>query len=189
MVLAAAMLLAFLMSGAITTAITQTPKPTPGAVPQHQKAMQGMSEMMGGPHHLLAMAYRENLATFARVLQTQSTHSDTVNLDLARPAVAEMRRSFDQMRQHHHAHMMTMMHDHTDSTMSSEMQHMEAHLTAIGEHLTLLEAVVNESAPDPKDVSDHTTQILKECDGMSTMPANHMPHQAMPAKAKPHPGK
>jgi hypothetical protein len=178
MVPTAAGLLALLMSGATATGMAQTPPPPPGKMP-HQEGMQGMpgmSGMMGGPHHVLAMAYRDNLATFARALQGQVTQSKTVDLDLARPAVAEMRRSFDQIQQHHQAQM-TMMGDTTKTPMSGMMQHMETHLTALAEHLTALEAEVNAGTPDPKKVSEHTTEILKECAGMSAMPAKAKPHQ------------
>ncbi len=173
-VLAAASLLALLMSGATATGMAQTPTPPPGKMPQHQEGMPGMSGMMGGPHHVLAMAYRENLATFARALQGQVTQSKIVNLDLARPAVAEMRRSFDQMQQHHQAQM-TMMGDQTKPPMSGTMQHMETHLTALSEHLTALESEVNASTPDPKKVSEHTTELLKQSAGMSAMPAKPKP--------------
>ena len=176
---AAVGLLALLMSGVTATGIAQAPTPTPAKMPQHQdsmKGMQSMSGMMEGPHHVLAMAYRDNLATFARALQEQVTKSKTVNLDLARPAVAEMRRSFDQMKQHHQAQM-AMMGDQTKPAMSGTMQQMESHMTALGEHLTALESEVNASTPDPKKVSEHATEILKQCADMSAMHGKAKPHQ------------
>jgi hypothetical protein len=175
---AAAAVLALFMSSATTPGMAQAPKPSPAKENQHHegmKGMQGMSGMMGEPHHLLAMAYRDNLATFARALRGQITHSKTVNLDLARPAVAEMRRSFDQMRQHHQAQT-TMMGASADSAKAGAMQHMETHMTALGEHLTALESEVNAATPDPGKVSEHTSEILKQCAGMSAMPAKDKPH-------------
>jgi cytochrome c556 len=178
MVPAAAGLLALLMSGP-TAVVAQVPTPSPGKMPQQQdsmKKMQAMGAMTEGPHHVLAMAYGENLARFAQALQAQVTKSTTVNLDLARPAVAEMRRSFDQMKQHHQAQM-SMMGDQTKPPMAGMMQEMETHLTALGNHLTALESEVNASTPDPKKVSEHTTEILKLCAGMSAMHANAKPDQ------------
>lgn len=174
---AAAGLLALLMSGASAPAAPQTPTPPPGKMPQQQEAMKGMDGMggmMGGPHHVLAMAYRDNLATFARALQGQVARSKKVDLDLARPAVAEMRRSFNQMQQHHQAQM-TMMADHAKPPMSGSMQHMETHVSALNEHLTALEAELNAGTPDPKKVTEHATEILKQADGMSAMPAKAKP--------------
>jgi hypothetical protein len=179
MALAAAILLAAIMSGAIATTMAQTTTPSPAKMPQHQepmKGMQGMSSMMEGPHHVLAMAYRDNLATFARALRAQVSQSKSVNLDLARPAVAEMRRSFDQMEQHHQAQM-AMMGDQTKPAMSGMIQQMESHMTALGEHLTALESEVNASTPDPKKVSEHTTEILKQCADMPAMHGKAKPHQ------------
>jgi len=179
MVPTAAGLLALLMSAITTIGMAQAPTPTPAKMPQHQEGMngmQGMSGMMEGPHHVLAMAYRDNLATFARALRAQVTQSKTVNLDLARPAVAEMRRSFDQMKQHHLAQM-TMMGDQTEPAMSGTMQQMETHIAALNEHLTALESEVNASTPDPKKVSEHTTEILKQCAGMSARSGKAKPHQ------------
>ena len=172
---AAAGLLALLTSGAAATA--QAPTPPPAKMPQHpegMKGMEGMSSMMGGPHHVLAMAYRDNLATFARALQGQVARSKSVDLDLARPAVAEMRRSFDQMQQHHQAQM-TMMAEHAKPPMSGSMQHMETHVSALSEHLTALEAELSAGTPDPKKVTGHTTEILKQVAGMPGMPVKAKP--------------
>ena len=74
-----------------------------GATP----APAGMQGMMAGPHHALAMAYGENLATFARAVHADASRSNMVSTELARPATAEMRRSFDQMKAHHQAQMST----------------------------------------------------------------------------------
>ena len=175
---AVASLLALLMSSAAATGMAQTP--APAKMPQHQegmkgmKGMQGMSGMMGEPHHVLAMAYRDNLATFAQALRGQVNHSETVDLDLARPAVAEMRRSFDQMQQHHQAQL-AMMGDSPKPAMSEAMQHMETHVTALATHLSALEAEVQTSAPDPKKVLEHASQILKNGAGMSMMPPKDKP--------------
>ncbi len=68
----------------------------------------GAAKMMSGPHHALAMAYGESLATFARALNADASQSQAVNVDLARPATIEMRRSFDQMTVHHQAQMANM---------------------------------------------------------------------------------
>jgi hypothetical protein len=174
---AAAGLLALLISGAAAPAATQSPTPPPGKMPQHpegMKDMESMSGMMGGHHHVLAMAYRDNLVTFARALQGQGARSKAVDLDLARPAVAEMRRSFDQMQQHHQAQM-TMMADHAKPPMAATMQHMETHVSTLSKHLTALEAELNADTPDPKKVTEHATEILKQAAGMSAMPAKAKP--------------
>ena len=124
---------------------------------------------MDGPHQALAMAYRDNVATFARAVQRQATLAKTVDLDLARPAVLEMRRSLGQVQQHQQAQM-TMMGDQMK-------QHTDTHLTALNEHLTALETELSGTVPDPKKVAAHATEILHQCAGMSSLPAEAKAHQ------------
>jgi len=180
MVPAVATLVAVLMTGATAAVMAQNAKPLPDKMTQHKKDlkdMRGMNGTLGGAHYALVMAYRDNLVTFAQALRRDVNRSDSVNVDLARPAVAEMRRSFDQVREHHQAQM-KLMRDHADPAMSELMQHMNTHLTTLAEHLTLLESVVNGSRPDAKDVVGHTNEILKECAEMSAMAAKAAPHHA-----------
>ena len=182
MVSATAAILALLMSVAASTSTAQTSKPTPGKMPQHQdgmkgmKDMQGMHGMMGGPHQVLAMAYRDNLVTFARALRGQVNETKSVRLDFARPAVSEMRRSFDQMKEHHQAQMKVMA-DRSDPPKPQMMQQMDAHFAALGEHLTALESEIGASMPEYKKVSEHTTVILKQCAEMSEMHGTSKPHK------------
>jgi cytochrome c556 len=178
---ASAALLAVLMGGAATAGLAQTPAPPPGRKPQHQEAMKGMehmpgmSAMMNMPHHVLAMAYRDNLVTFAKAVRGQIAQSKTVDVDLARPAVAEMRRSFDQLKQHTGAQM-SIMSDSAKKAMAGMMQRMETHTGALAEHLSALESEVGGSMPDPGKVTEHTSEILKLCAAMSAMPAKAKPH-------------
>ncbi len=76
----------------------------PGSMPMAN----GAAAMMSGPHHALAMAYGESLATFARAVNADASQSHIVNVELARPATLEMRRSFEQMKVHHAAEMAPM---------------------------------------------------------------------------------
>lgn len=170
----------FLMCGLTVAAPAQGPATPPKMIPQKEsmKRMPAMSGMMEGPHHVLAMAYRENLITFAQALHGEVAHATTVNMDVATPAVAEMRRSFDQMTEHHKAQMGTMSAPPTAS-MSAMMTQMETHLTALGAHLTELEAEVKAATPDPKKVSEHTAEILKHGAEMSAMHAKAKPATPM----------
>jgi len=145
-----------------------------GAVAQHEQHGQmksgsmDMSKMMQEPHHVLAMAYHQNLATFAKALHEQATRASSVNVEFARAAVAEMRRSFDQMKQHHHEHMQTMSAEmHTQ--MSGMMQQMETHQTELNTQLTALEQEVQPTTPDAKKVSTLATSVHTHLDAMSKM--------------------
>lgn len=108
------------------------------------------------PHHVLAMAYHQNLAAFAKALHEQATSAGTLNIDFARTAVSEMRRSFDQMKQHHKEHMEGMsaeMHAKMGAKMSGMMDKMQTHQADLNTQLTALEQEVNSSSPDAKKIS------------------------------------
>lgn len=129
------------------------------------KARRDTQRTMQGPHQTLAMAYRDNLANFARALRQQVNASKTVNLDLARPAVAEMRRSFEEMRTHHRSQLASM----SDQAMPSAAmkEQVETRLSSLGEHLSALNAEVNLGSPNANSVSTHLTEIINQCAGMS----------------------
>jgi len=61
---------------------------------QHQCMQMEMSKT--APNHLLAMAYLQNMAAFAKLLRDQVQQDNSVNGAFARDVVAEIRRSFDQ---------------------------------------------------------------------------------------------
>ena len=163
---------------------------------KHSAAMprsNGMAGMMSGPHHVLAMAYGENLASFARAVNVDVKRSNMVNVELAQPATAEMRRSFDQMKTHHQAQMAaagSMMSDSNamsrsarrDSMMKTSMPNhsaqmmkmddMQAHMTSIETHLGMLESEVGATSPNATKVVAHTAEILKACASAMRMPMN-----------------
>jgi len=125
-------------------------------------------EMAHEPHHVLAMAYHRNLATFAKALHDQTAKASSVNVEFARTAVAEMRRSFDQMKQQHQACMQAMSAE-MQAKMKDKMQQMEPHQSQLNEQLTALEQEVQSAAPDPKKVSTLASNVLTHLDAMSKM--------------------
>jgi hypothetical protein len=154
----------------------QSSEQSQGKVPEHQKGMMDMSAMMQEPHHVLAMAYKDNLVNFAKALHHEANQTKPINPEFARTAVAEMRRSFDLMQEHHQDHMKAM-DEQMKSHMADMMKQMDAHHASIGEHLTALEKEVHAAAPDSKGVSEHAAEILKQCDGMSKMHGGMMEHK------------
>ena len=128
--------------------------------------------MANEPHHVLAMAYHQNLAAFAKVLHEQTARASSVNVEFARAAVAEMRRSSDQMKQHHQEHMQTMsaeMRAKMSGQMSEMMQQMETHHTELNTQLTALEQEVQATTPDAKKVSTLAASVHTHLDAMSKM--------------------
>ena len=139
--------------------------------PQSDKmdmSMMDMSKMMQEPHHVLAMAYQQNLAAFAKALHEQTAQATSVNVEFASAAVAEMRRSFDQMQQHHQEHMKTMSAE-MHAKMGAMMQQMETHRTELNTQLTALEQEVQSATPDAKKVSTLAADVQTHLDAMSKM--------------------
>lgn len=132
----------------------------------HNKGMgsEHMMAMGNEPHHMLAMAYHKNVATFAKTLEQQAK-GGTVNVAFARAAAAEMRRSFDQMQVHHADHMKTMPAD-MQAKMQSMMQQMETHRTEMKTSLQSLETEVGLATPDAKKVSALALSVSTHCEAM-----------------------
>ena len=132
--------------------------------------------MTNEPHHVLAMAYHQNLATFATALHEQSVPAGTVNVEFARAAVTEMRRSFVQMKQHHQEHMKMMttdMHGKMSPDMHARMNEMmpkmETHQMELDKQLTALELEVQSAAPNGKQVSTLAASIHAHLEAMAKM--------------------
>lgn len=137
-------------------------------------------KMTNEPHHVLAMAYHRNLATFATALHEQSVPAGPVNVTFARTAVTEMRRSFVQMKQHHQDHMKTMTTD-MHAKMSEMMTKMEKHQMELNTQLSALELEVQLASPNAKQVSSLAASIHAHLEAMSKM---HQECQAGQMKMK-----
>ncbi|MBL0170180.1 MAG: hypothetical protein IPP90_05505 [Gemmatimonadaceae bacterium] len=109
-----------------------------------------------GQHQAVVLASADSLAAAARALQQQASGSKFANLGQARSTVAEMRRLFALMQQHHQAQvallgedMKSMMGDDMTQPKSAAtkpmkpavtmMQQTEVQLTALKDHLGELE--------------------------------------------------
>lgn len=127
-----------------------------------------MMDMGNEPHHVLSMAYHHNLATFAGALRDLTAKATSVNVDFARSASSEMRRSFDQMKQHHQECMQTMSAEQ-HAMMKDAMEQMDTHHTELNNQLTALDREVQLDAPDPKKVSALAVSITSHLDAMAKM--------------------
>ena len=140
----------------------------------HEHGSMDMNKMMQEPHHVLAMAYAENLARFAKALRDQVDATKSVDAEFARAAVGEIRRSFDTMQQHLAEHSKTMSADHGNHT--GAMQAMNAHVSAIRQSLTMLEREIEAAAPQASKVSERAAEIIKHIDEMSHSHGGHKGH-------------
>lgn len=140
--------------------------------PQQKPGSMDMSTMMQEPHHVLAMSYMQNLATFAKALRDQVDSTKTVDAEFARAAATEMRRSFDSMQQHMADHMKSMPAD-MQSHMGMIMNEMDTHVSAIKQSLTALEREIQVETPSASKVSASAGEIVKHLDEMGHSHADH----------------
>ena len=151
---------------------TQKPSPSTGVQGkkpmQHDMSKMDMSAMMNEPHHVLAMAYMQNMGTFAKTLHSQAEGSSPLDATFARAAVAEIKRSLDQMEEHHGEHM-KMMSEEMRSHMASMMKDMDMHHSMLKDAVSALEKDVRADHPDSKQVAADSATVLKHLDEMSKM--------------------
>jgi len=138
---------------------------------QHDMSKMDMSKMVNEPHHALAMAYMQTLGTFAKTLHNQAEGGSPLNAKFARAAVAEIKRSLDQMEEHHGEHM-KMMSEEMRSHMAAMMKDMETHRSMLKDAVSALEKDVKADQPDSKQVAADSANVLKHLDEMSKMHAD-----------------
>jgi len=135
---------------------------------QHDMSRMDMSGMMNEPHHALAMAYMQNIGTFAKTLHNQAKGGGPLDAKFARAAVAEIKRSLDQMEEHHGEHM-KMMSEEMRSHMAAMMKDMEVHRSMLKDAVSALEEDVRADQPDSRQVAADSANLLKHLDEMSKM--------------------
>lgn len=129
----------------------------------------GMSSMMNQPHAALAMAYGQSIGTFAKALHKQAVGSSSpLDATFARAAVAEIRRSLDQMDAHHGEHM-KMMSEAMRANMAAKIKDMDMHHSMLKDAVVALEKDVQANPLDAKQVAADSRNVLKHLDEMSKM--------------------
>lgn len=199
---------ALLLAGAVSTRAQHEhgqPKPSPPSGQQGNKQMDmqhasmNMSKMIDDGHDVLAMAYMQNVAAFARTLKDRVDSAKSVDGDFARAAVAEMRRSFDTMQQHMTEHKKTMpaemqsqggMQSHAGmqppsgtqsgagtQSQGAMMQGEDQHLLELRQTLELLEREVDSDAPRANKISERAAAIIKHIEMMAMSSGGHKDHK------------
>ncbi|MEK8023207.1 MAG: hypothetical protein AAB229_05300 [Candidatus Hydrogenedentota bacterium] len=135
---------------------------------EHRDMTKHMRDSAREPHHMLAMAYKSNLMTFARILQQPAGRSEAVDTTMARSAVMEMRRSFEMLKQHHSDHERTMS-DDMKVRMSKMTQQMDTRIATIDSRLDELELEVSYSVLNARNISELSRKIVHECNHIASM--------------------
>jgi len=161
---------------AVTMAVLLT---SSGTLAQHkygqsgQKKVEGtdmkseMSTMMQSPHHMLMMAHMKSMSEFATTLRDQPVKPNSLDVEFARAAVAELRHNLDAMEAIHQKHMQTM-----SAEMQSKMQmmkKMDNYRAMLKDQVSALENDVRADTPDSKLVAAHANALLKQIGMMSKM--------------------
>jgi len=139
-----------------------TPKPTPATATTTQNTKVMVSE----PNYVLATAYNESMVAFADALNGQTVGGGAVDVDFARAAVDEMRRSFDQMKKYNEAYMKTISAE-VRAQSTATMQTLETQRADLNAQLTSLETEVKLDKPDAKKVATLAASVHTQLDAMT----------------------
>lgn len=147
------------------TAVTAQQASPPASA---KKLSYGQLTMANEPHHLLAMAYQQNILVFVQAVENQMPGANPVNVEFARAAVDEMRRSFDRMKEHQKDHMDSMSAEMRTAT-SAMVKNMETHQSGLNTELAAMEDEVKLTTPDAKKLATLAGNVHKHLDAMSKM--------------------
>ena len=126
-----------------------------------------MSMMMNEPHHVLAMAYKETVATFAKALRGQA-EAGSLSSDFARAASSEISRGIDQVDDHYREHLKTLSAE-MRSKMAAMVKEMDLRISKLKDASRVLEKDVREYTLNSKKIATDSDEILKQLDDMPKM--------------------
>ncbi len=130
--------------------------------------MMDMTEMMKSPHKTVMMAYRQNALSFARVLWDLSSDGKIEDVDLARNAFAELKRSMEKMDEIHKSKMIKMdkMSPEMTEKMKPMMEKMNAEKAAVMVHINALEKALQANSPNAQEVEMHSAALVMQFEKM-----------------------
>ncbi len=150
-----------MLSITTATAFAQDKKMEMKPMPGMDMGM-GMEQMHKRPHHKMMMAYHHNAIAFAQTLWDMSSGEKIEDVDLARTAFGEMKRSLDRMEEMHQTGMASM--DKMDTAMMEKMKpmmdKMKADSSVLKTYVMMLDKLLKAKNPDVREVEMHTAVIL-----------------------------
>jgi len=140
-------------------------------MPMKPMPMEGMDMPMmpKDGHQALMMAFHHNAVAFTRALWEMSSEGSIQNVELARAAFAEVKRSLEKMEEVHQMHKSTMgkMDPAMMEKMKPMMEKMEAEKAALKGHIQALEAVMQGASPRASEIEMHAAAILLRLEKMN----------------------
>jgi len=134
-----------------------------------------MAKMHADGHHAMMMAYHHNAMAFTKALWDMTADGKIEDINMARAAFAEMKRSLEKMDEIHKMHM-TMM-PKMDSAMMEKMkpmmEKMDAEKAALKGHVQALESALQSNSPNAPEIEMHAAAILLRLEKMD-MPEKKM---------------
>lgn len=151
--------------------------------PGMQGGMPGCNKMvmMHNPEKVLMMAYHQNVVTFGKALEKMARQRERVPPEFARTALAEMRRSVEQIEKYRAGALAGMPAEMKGGDMQKMM---DEHLVNVKTQLRELDELAKSDTISSKEVLKHLEALFHDCNGTSCKPprAHGMP------EGKCHPG-
>lgn len=130
------------------------------------------AQMQKSAHHSMMTAYRQNVLTFAKALRDMSEGGKLEDVELARNAFAEVKRSLEKMDQVHQSHMDKMSAEMREK-MKPMMEKMQAESASMKVHVLAIEKALQAAAPDVLEVEKHAAALVEQMEKMK-MPEKKM---------------
>jgi hypothetical protein len=132
-----------------------------GVSAQNTKAIikMKMAEMEKSPRHLMTMAYRHNMKMFSEALRDMTKDGKSAEVESARKALSEIKRSMEKMEEFHLLHMQTMTAE-MNEIMFPMMEKMQAENVLVKEHITALEKALKSDTPNMSEVNKYAAEIV-----------------------------
>ncbi len=130
-----------------------------------KKMNMDMAAMKKSPHHLVMMAYRNNVLTFAKTMRDMTKDGKLEDVDLVRSALAEIKRSMEKMDDIQQSHM-SKMKPEMMKMMNPMMEKMQAEKTIVKEHILALEKALQADKPDAPEVNKHAAELVLQLEKM-----------------------
>jgi hypothetical protein len=142
-----------------------------------------MTMMMNSPDHQLMTAYMKSMSAFATSLRDQAMKPNSIDAEVARATVAELRHSLDAVEALHQKHMQSMSAE-MQSKMNMMMAKMEKGGADMKKQVIALETNVQADKPDSAQITEHANALLKHLGMMSKMHGGSKAVSKMPMKKK-----
>lgn len=134
--------------------------------------MDMMAKMQKSAHHSVMMAHRQNVLNFAVALRDISKDGKFEDVELARNAFAEIKRSMEKMDEIRQSHMSKMSAEMREK-MKPMMEKMQAESASMKVHILALEKALQAAAPDAREVEKHAAALVEQMEKMK-MPEKKM---------------